>query len=136
MGTITGQEWLVKVLKNDATLNGLGVTGVHAGDAPLDADYPLIEVRFVSGVPLMNNGAAIIWFDEVYDVKCVDKREGWGTAIPIADRILALLHNKFDQVQGTGLMIGCSVEDKLQFTEMDGSVKYIHMGYSFRVFTR
>ena len=106
MGTITGQEWLVTVLKNDATLTGLGVTRVYAGDAPLDADYPLIEVRFVSGVPLMNNGAVIIWFDEVYDVKCVDKREGWGTAKSIADRILALLHSKYDQVQGTGLMIG------------------------------
>jgi hypothetical protein len=136
MTALTGQDWLVATLTNDSTLATLGVSGVYAGDAPLSAAYPFVEVRFVSGTPLTNNGAAIIWFDEVYDVKCVDNRESWSRVIPIADRILALLHAKTEQVQGTGVMIGCSVEDKIQFDERDENQDFVHLGYSFRIYAR
>ena len=94
MTILTGQDWLVYVLSNDATLTSLGVTGVYAGDAPLAAVYPFIEVHFVNGSPLMNNAAAIVWLDEIFDVKCVDQSKSWTRSISIADRILALLHGK------------------------------------------
>ena len=136
MTILTGQDWLVYVLSNDATLTGLGVTGVYAGDAPLSAEYPFIEVRFVNGNPLMNNAAAIVWLDEIYDVKCVDQSESWAKSISIADRILALLHGKTEQVQGSGVMVGCSVEDKIQYSETDELKTFIHLGYTFRVYSR
>jgi acetylornithine/succinyldiaminopimelate/putrescine aminotransferase len=136
MTILTGQDWLVNTLLNDATLTGLGVTRVYAGDAPFSAVYPFIEVRFVNGNPLMNNAAAIVWLDEIYDVKCVDKSESWAKSISIADRILALLHGKTEQVQGSGVMVGCSVEDKIQYSETDELKTFIHLGYTFRVYSR
>ena len=136
MTILTGQDWLVYVLSNDATLTGLGVTGVYAGDAPLSAEYPFIEVRFVNGNPLMNNAAAIVWLDEIFDVKCVDQSKSWTRSISIADRILALLHGKTEQVQGSGVMVGCSVEDKIQYSETDELKTFIHLGYTFRVYSR
>lgn len=134
MGAIAGSDWIFSTLHNDETLADL-ISGVFMDDAPIGSEHPFVRINFVDGNALKNN-EAIIWFDELYDVVGVDQSESYVTLMTIADRILELLDNAKEQNIGAGLMIGCSVENKISYSEKNDGKEYKFLGYSFRVYAR
>lgn len=93
-------------LAGDATLTGLGSTGVHQGIAPTGTTYPFVTFQLADGFDRRVFGASASewteWIVKAWDVGGSHKR-----AKRMADRINALLDESEASLTVTGHAVMC-----------------------------
>lgn len=126
-------EYLVRLLRDDATLMGLVANRVYLDAPHPDAKTPFVLVTFYNGSDTTEVAGARILSQLDYTARVVAKAKD-GNAETIARRIDALLHKAGPNV---GLKIlGCVRRSPVSMTENDGGVVYKHTGGVYRVFAQ
>lgn len=133
---LTADKWLYGKLTGDGTLIGLIGSRVYADIAKDGAAFPLVVMQQMSARPLMNVGAAVIWFDEVWLVKGIDKSKSYAALGTIMNRVRAVLHAASGTVASSGTVVGCVEEAVIRYSELLEGVQYRHLGMEFRVYTQ
>jgi len=133
---LTADKWLYAKLTGDGTLITLVGSRVYVEIAKEGAAFPLIVMQQMSCLPVMNVGAAVIWFDELWLVKGIDKSKSYSALGTIMDRVRAVLHAASGTVSGSGTVVGCVEEAVIRYSELLDGVQYRHLGMEFRVWTQ
>lgn len=125
---------LFGVLSADATLTGLGVTGVHEQvvthtDPPQEPPYLVLQL---SDAPDRYTMGRRVLLDEFWNVKAVDRSASAKRAGEIADRIYALLNLQPLTVTGLSTLI-VRREQSFAYQEIDAGLVYHHAGGRYRV---
>lgn len=134
VSVLTADGWLYGVLSGDGTLGGL-VSGVFVDVAPEDAGHPFVVMSFVRGEPRRAVGEAVIWWDEVWQVRAVDEGESYAACGAVVDRVRVLLDGA-DGAQGGGVVVHCGEVGSFRFSEMVYGSVYKHLGLELRLFTQ
>jgi hypothetical protein len=135
---LTADKWLYAKLTGDGTLIGLVGSRVYMEIAKEGEAFPLIVMQQLpSSGPLMGVGTAVIWFDELWLVKGINKSRSYSTLGTIIDRVRAVLHAASGTVSGYGTVVGCVEESSpVRYSELLEGVQYQHLGLRFRVWTQ
>lgn len=125
---------LFTVLAADATLTGLGVTGVHEQvvpqtDPPQDPPYLVLQL---SDAPDRYTLGKRILLDEFWNVRAVDRSTSAKRAGDIADRVFALLNLQPLTVTGLTTLI-VRREQSFAYQEIDAGLVYHHAGGRYRI---
>jgi len=109
--------------------------------APEGATYPLIELQLVSGIPVTEVGASVIMWNELWQVKVIDKAESYTSKVEvIINQVRSVLHASSGLVTSGsapgGTVIGCVETRQLRYTEFEDGVQYRHSVLEMRVYTQ
>lgn len=142
--SLVGYEWLQNTIKADATLASLmnGDVRCYQRNVPDGTPtYPLILLRFVSGIPLMTVGALDVYTNALFDVIVVSKDNSTNGMKPIANRLDTLL-NRASGSTGDGTVFFCwKSEDHSEIATTDppspgGGARIQNLGRSWRLTLR
>lgn len=126
-------QWLYTLLSGDATMTSLVGNRIYDSIAPVGVAFPLVlfnfqggsDVSVVGGVRVMNSG--------LYQVKAVVQSGSNASALPIANRIDALLHRATGSAPG-GLILASVREQPIAYPEVSKEgIQYRHLGGLYRV---
>jgi hypothetical protein len=134
---LTADKWLYAKLSGDGTLIGLVGDRIYTEIAKEGAAFPLIVMQQLPGSgPLMGVGTAVIWFDELWMVKGIDKSKSYSALGTIIDRVRLVLHGASGTVSGSGTVVGCVEAAVVRYSELLDGMQYRHLGMEFRVWTQ
>jgi len=134
IGSDAAERWLVATLANDATLTGLGITGVYVDVAPESASFPCIVIGQQTARDVMVVGAYRIFENLLFLVRAVGQTQSYAALASAASRIDALLHRQSGS-GADGTTWGCVREQSFRLAEVQSGVQYRHSGGVFRLFT-
>lgn len=133
-------EWLQSNLKADATLATLmgGEVRAYQRNAPEGTPvYPLILIRWVSGIVLMTVGALDVHTNALVDVLVVDKSNSTASMKPIANRVDAIL-NRASGTTADGQVFLCHKAEMTEIATTDppvpgGGARVQNLGRTWRL---
>lgn len=129
-------EWVVGQLAGDATLTGLGMTGVYFYNAPEGQNFPYLILQKQTDAKTDRLGA--VAFERHWmAVKAVDNiTDGGDRARQLIDRVEALLgHQSPTLDNGAAMLIDPSTGFEYQESE-SGNQIYTHVGSVFTLWLR
>lgn len=134
----TIDEFLHARLTADSVLNALGV---YVDEVPSGASFPLVHVRFNSGMNRAVIGDDITHLNALYVVVVVHEfREGAGSWQPLQDaatRIKTQLHQATQQNTTSGGTIWrCSFEEPVRLHYENNGIRYRELGGLYRILAK
>lgn len=141
LASLEGYEWIQTTLGADPTLQaalGGAPPRIFQRNAPEGIPgYPLVLIRFVSGIPLMVLGAQDVWTDALFDVLVVDKSNSTGSMKPIANRVDQVLNRKYGTTSG-GTVFFCAKAEMSEIATTDppspgGGARVQNLGRTWRL---
>lgn len=143
---LTADVWLASTLAGDSALltllGGTAVNKIFVDVAPQKLPNgstpatPYLVLQQMSAPALMVVNQAVVWWDEIWLVRCVDAYPGYSRAGLVMNRVRALLHGQSQKSVTGGVMAGCSEEQVVRYSEVVDGVQYRHLGVEFRIYTQ
>jgi len=128
MTLLNADRWLYTQLTTDSQL-AVSLGGrVIVDNAPLNTQYPLAIMTFVSSQQVGNWSADRVMDNELWQIAVWTNQDNYTSIESIADRIRAVLH----KASGTGV-IGCAFERQLRMSDPEG---YRAIILEFRLYTQ
>lgn len=127
-------QWLVPLLRDDSTLDGLGVTGAYNEVIPEDVALPAIRLSLRDSRDVRVVGQARVITHCDWLVVVTTQGLSMTAVIPIADRIDTLLHG-VDGVRGETATVNLESFrlEPFQLMELEESgIRYRHTGGLYR----
>jgi len=128
MTLLNADRWLYTQLTTDTQLSAMLGGRVFVDEAPLNTQYPMAIMTFVSSQQVGNWSADRVMDNELWQIAVWTNRNNYTGIENIADRIRAVLH----KAGGTGV-IGCAFERQLRMSDPEGYKAAI---LEFRLFTQ
>lgn len=131
---IAAERWLYASLKNDATLQMLGITGVYSFPIPPNAVLPYVLVSMQAAGDLMTMNGQRVWTNGLWVVRAVWETWDWGGNLEsAANRIDQVLHKASGTPAG-GSVWACVREEPFRMPENNGGQSIYHLGGIYRLF--
>lgn len=139
MDVLTADKWIYATLKASSTLNaqigGSSNPRIYGELAPSSATYPLIILKQMSARPVLGVGSSLIMFNEIWLVKAVDKATTETALGAILNAVRTSLHKASGTATG-GVIIGCTEEGSVRYSEAVAGIIYKHFGLTFRLYSQ
>ena len=130
--TSRSAQWIYEVLHSDPHLMSL-VSGIYELPAPTGTGFPLVAFSLVSAVDTTTGDTLYrILSRQIWTVRAVVEGHSYASAIPIADRIDALLQNSSGTADGA-IIYHTSRESSLRMAEEVEGKQYRHLGGTYRI---
>lgn len=133
--TVRAHEWLYKTLSTDGPLGSLVGGRVYRRLAPADAPMPFVIFQYQAGHDVWAPGPHRIMSHLVCVVKVVGLATEYQGLKKIADRIDELLQAAQGEV-ADGRVLSCVREEAVDYEEVDGGVRYQHLGGQYRLYVQ
>ena len=128
MTILNADRWLYTQLTTDAQLATALGGRVFVDTAPLNTQYPLAIMTFVTAQQVGNWSADRIMDNEFWQITVWTNQDSYTSIEPVADRIREVLH----KASGTGV-VGCAFERQSRMSDPEG---YKAIILEFRLYTQ
>ncbi len=124
-------DWLFSTLSGDATLSAMVGGRVTEEPYPMEWQMPFVVFDLSGTRDVLGVGDVRIDTTSTYVVKAINKGTSWGSVLPIAKRIDALLHGKTATTARGN--ITCVRESVIAVPETVQAIQFRHLGGLYRI---
>lgn len=131
MTNLQVDQWLIGLLKSNATILNTVSNRIFSDVAPENATYPLVTISQVVCTPDQNMSGDKVMDEELWMVKATAEASSYRPIKLLVKAILETLH----KASGVGV-VGCVEDSRQQITEVVGSRIFKTYILYFRLYTQ